>query len=336
MGGSLPARCPAGTRSNEALDSIELDAREHRGSDRGVEKLAAPGLPAWLDSELPFERYLVQVEEHRMHVMETGRGRPVLMLHGNPTWGYLWRHVVGRLKGEPLRLVMPDLIGLGLSDKPRDPGVHQLIQHGRWLGSLIRQMDLRDLILVVQDWGGAIGLSALLEQSERLAGLVLLNTVVGPPKPGIKPTLFHKFARFPGLSEIAFVGLGFPQVALGGAQGDRRSISGRVAKAYRWPLRMRADRQAPLALARMVPDSLQHPSIEPLERCQHLATSFGGPTAIVWGDADPILGGVRTHMQRLFPDAPMTRTGAGHFLQEEVPDEIAAAICDVAQRLDSA
>lgn len=275
---------------------------------------------------LPFERYVLPAGGQRLHVMETGTGRPVLCVHGNPTWGFLYRKVASALSGSGLRLVMPDLVGLGLSDKPRDPRVHTLENHARWLGALIDALDLSDVILVVQDWGGPIGLLPFEHRLERLSGLVVLNTVLGPPRPGFRPTPFHRFARLPVVSELAFRGLGFPQIALDRAQGDRTSIEGDVARAYRWPLRRVRDRVAPLALARMVPDSLEHSSVEPLRRCQALAEGFRGPTAIVWGDADPVLGRVRSHMQRLLPEARLTVTRAGHFLQEEVPSEIADAI----------
>ena len=93
---------------------------------------------------------------------------------------------------------------------------------------------------------------------------------------------------------------------------------------------------APLALARMVPDSPEHPSIEPLERCQAMVEAFDGPAAIVWGERDPILGRLLRRTQRLLPNAEVTTTQAGHFLQEEVPVEIAAAIRSVAARIEEA
>jgi haloalkane dehalogenase len=268
-----------------------------------------------------------------MHVMEAGEGRPVLMLHGNPTWGFLYRKVVQELSGEPLRLIMPDLIGLGLSDKPRDAAEHQLDHHADWLGELVDGLGLEGVVFVGQDWGGPIGLCALEKRRERLAGLVILNTVVGPPRPGFRPTAFHRFSQMPVLSDLAFRGLGFPETALWIAQGDKSSIRGKVARAYRYPLRRFRDRVAPLALARMVPDSLGHPSVPALERCQALVESFKGPAAIVWGDRDPVLGRVRRRVERLLPDAPVTLTQAGHFLQEEVPAEIARAVRDVASRI---
>jgi haloalkane dehalogenase len=132
------------------------------------------------------------------------------------------------------------------------------------------------------------------------------------------------------VSELVFRGLGFPQTALWTVQGDKRSIRGDVARAYRYPLRKLSDSAAPLALARMVPDSLEHPSIAALGRAQVVVTGYQGPAEVVWGDRDPVLGRVRTHIERLLPNARVTRTEAGHFLQEEVPGPIAAAIRRVA------
>ena len=164
--------------------------------------------------------------------------------------------------------------------------------------------------------------------------MVVLNTVVSPPRKGFKATAFHRFARMPVASDLAFRVLGFPQGALWAAQGDRSSIRGDVSRAYRFPLRGVRNNAAPLALARMVPDSFDHPSIEPLRRCQEFIETFDGPTSIVWGDKDPVLGTVRGWVEKLMPHAHVTRTSAGHFLQEEVPDEIAAAVLRVAGDLN--
>jgi haloalkane dehalogenase len=295
-----------------------------------------PPLPEWLDRQLPFRRSLVDVGGGvRMHVMEQGAGMPVVMVHGNPSWGYLWRKVARALDGEPLRVVIPDLVGMGLSDKPRDPSLHTIEQHARWLGALVDALGLDRFILVGQDWGGPIGLRVLADRPARAAGIVLGNTVIGPPRPGFRPTLFHRLARLPLVSDGLFR-LGFPENVMALAQGDRRSISGEVARAYRWPLRRFADRVAPLALARMVPDGPAHPSIAALARCLAFIDGFAGPIAIVWGDRDPILGSVRRFIERRLPQATVTRTAAGHFLQEEVPGELAAAVRQVAGVVRSA
>ena len=302
-----------------------------------MDKLPAPDLPEWIAKELPFTRYRVAVGDGlRMHVMETGRGRPVLMVHGNPTWGFLYRKVAMCLQGQGLRLIMPDLIGFGLSDKPRDFSVHTIRNHSKWLGSLIDQLEIDEVILVVQDWGGAIGVHPFTTRQNRLGGMVVLNTVLDAPAPGFKPTAFHRFSHMPILSDIAFRLLPLPQAALHVAQGDKSSIRGNVARAYRYPLRRFRDRVAPLATARMAVDRMGHPSIPALEECGELVASFDGPKAMVWGRRDPILARALKRTKALLGDPPVTETQAGHFLQEEVPDEIAAAVLDVNARLGRA
>ncbi len=291
-----------------------------------METLDAPALPDWLDEMVPFRRYAVRVGGRKMHVMEHGRGQPVLMVHGNPSWGFLWRKVAQRLDPGRFRCIMPDLIGLGLSDKPRDLQTHTLENHASWLGELVDALDLDDLLLAVQDWGGPIGMLAMSTRRERLSGIMLGNTAVSEPRADFKPTAFHRFSQMPVVSDFAFRVVGFPQIALGIAQGDSKSISGEVARAYRWPLRSIRDRAAPLALARMVPDSMEHPSIAPLVGVREFLTDVDVPIRVVWGTNDPILGGVLGWVRKLRPDAPVRKTKAGHFLQEEVPGPLAGAL----------
>jgi len=297
-----------------------------------TDRLPAPPLPDFIARSLPFRRSLVEAGGVRLHVMEAGEGAPVVLLHGNPTWGYLWRKVAARLQSAPLRLVMPDLAGLGLSDKPRDPGFHTLANHARIVGALLDATVRGPLVLVLHDWGGPIGLAALADRPGRLAGLVVTNTGVGPPRPTTRPTAFRRFANTPVVSDVAFRLLGFPQNALHLAQADRSSIRGEVARAYRWPLRHLADRVAPLALARMVPLGPDHPSGPALRRALAVATGFEGPAAIVWGERDPVLGRALRGVAEALPRATVTRVVAGHYPQEEAPGPIADAILDVARR----
>jgi len=294
-------------------------------------RLSPPPLPDFIARELPFRRHLVAVCGLRLHVMEAGAGPPVVLLHGNPTWGFLWRKVAARLAGARLRLVMPDLPGLGLSEKPRDPGFHSLENHARIFGALLDAVAPGRLVLALHDWGGPIGLAAAAERPGRLAGLVVTNTGVGPPREGTRPTRFHRFANLPVLSDVAFRLLGFPQNALHLAQADPRSIRGDVARAYRWPLRRIADRTAPLALARMVPLGAEHPSLPALRRSLAFASAFSGPAAIVWGERDPVLGRALRGVAEALPRAVVTRVDAGHYPQEERPGPIADAILDVAR-----
>ena len=262
--------------------------------------------------------------------MSAGDGPAVLLLHGNPTWGYLWRRVVARLADHGLRLVFPDLVGLGLSEKPRRAAEHTLERHAVRLGRLVEALGLERFVFVGHDWGGPIGLRMLADQPHRAAGLVLLNTVAGPPREGSRPTPFHRFAALPVLPTLVFRGLGFPQRFIAWAQGDPASIRGTTARAYAWPLRGWRNDVAPLALARMVPTRPGHPSIEPLRRVQAFVEGFDGHAAIVWGDRDPVLARALGRLSRMLPRAPVTRTPGGHFLQEEVPEAIAAAVRGVA------
>lgn len=298
-------------------------------------------LPHWLERELQatlpgLTRRVVEVRgpggNASMHVMERGVGLPVVMLHGNPTWSYLWRKVAARLDPSRYRVVMPDLVGLGFSSRP-EASAHTLDNHIAWFGDLLDQLggELGRFVFVGQDWGGPVGFGALLSRRERVSGLVVLNTAIGPPRQGFKPNLFHRFARWPVVSDLAFRVGQFPQAFMAIAQGDRRMELGAV-RAFVAPLVDPRSNHAPLMLARMVPDGHEHPSIPALMRSQEFVQGFDGPSAIVWGQRDPVLGRMLSWVEKNLPHAEVTKTQAGHFLQEEVPDEIAAAIERVAMR----
>lgn len=275
---------------------------------------------------VPFDRYRVEVEPGlAMHVMEQGEGRPVVLFHGNPTWGFLYRKVAAELRGEPYRLIMPDLVGLGFSDRPPHVGDHTFENHSRWMSSLLERLDLADAIAVVQDWGGPIGLHALSRQPGVMTGVVVMNTLIEPPKPGFRPSLFHRiFSTRAGELLSRYAGL--PQKALGFAQGDRKSISGDVARAYAYPLKRSRGNEAVAALVRMVADDIEHPTVAFQAEVRDYVAGFSGRSALVWGTRDPVLGRLLRRHERLLPDARVTTTSAGHFLQEEVPAEIAEAI----------
>lgn len=300
----------------------------------------APPLPARIAALLPFPRADYELTRGRhagleLHYLDAGPrdAEAVFLVHGNPTWSLLWRKVMLGLPHR--RCIAPDLLGFGLSSKPRRIEEHSVDGHADALCELIEALQLRRVLLVGQDWGGPLCAAIGARMPERVRGLVLGNTsVLVPERP--RGTWFHRFARIRGVSEVAFIGLGLPQRAMWTMQHDRGSIGGRVAHAYRWPLRRLADRIGPLALARLVPDDLRHPSIDALRRGQRWVEGFTGPMALVWGTNDPILGRALPRHRAAFPRATVTVTEAGHFLQEEVPDVLAAAIDGVWQRGESA
>lgn len=291
----------------------------------------APELPSWLAPAFPFRRRIARVDGMRIHFVDEGRGRPVLLFHGNPTWSFLWRHVIARLVPEGVRVIAPDLFGFGLSDKPRRPAAHSVAGHVDVMLALVRALELEDITFVCQDWGGPIGTGVASHDDKRVHGLVLANTAVLPSARPFRPKAFHKFSNVPIVSDVAFRGLGFPLQLLDRQQGDRRSIGRFEQRAYRWPFRHVADRAGPLGLARMIPTAEDHPSTAPIDRSGAWVESFRGPTALVWGVRDPILGRAIGRHERALPRAKVTRTEAGHFLQEEVPDVLAREILRIAK-----
>jgi haloalkane dehalogenase len=256
----------------------------------------------------------------------------VVFLHGNPTWGFLWRKVMLALDPASFRCMAPDLMGLGYSSRIT-ADEHTLEAHAAWFGGWLDAMQLREVIVVAQDWGGPIALRALADRPGLAAAIVLTNTVAGPPRADARPTFFHRFANSRGLSDLVFRLGGFPQRTLWMAQHDRSSISGVVADAYLYPLRGLANNVAPLALARMVPLGADHPSLAGLSRCRDFMAAFAGPIELVWGVRDPILGRVISHLERTLPDARVSRHEAGHFSPEEIPGPIADAVRSAAARI---
>jgi haloalkane dehalogenase len=302
-----------------------------------------PPLPDFLAAELPFARRQVRLTRgpdagRTIHAIDHGArdGRPVLLIHGNPTWCYLWRKVIAGLDPGRFRCVAPDLLGFGLSSKLLRARDHTLDRHLDALTQAVEALDLGPgTILVGQDWGGpmVVGVGARLLR-ERVAGIVLGNTsVLTPSLP--RGTWFHRFSRMPLVSDLAFRVAGFPLPVLHTAQGDKGSIAGDVLRAYRWPLDSPLTRAGMLGLARMVPAGVDHPSLPALRELERWVTAFEGPMALVWGTRDPILGRALKKHERAFPQAPVTRTDAGHFLQEEVPERLVDAILDVVARAEA-
>ena len=297
---------------------------------------ALPELPEFIVRQYPFRRRLWQLETgpdagRRLHLIDHGdpEGRAVLMLHGNPTWSFLWRRVIAAMPGGKWRFVAPDLLGLGGSSRLPRIEDHSVDRHADAIAELVQVLELQNVILVGQDWGGPIITGVGARLPERIAGVVLGNTAVILPRHP-RGAFFHRLARMPVISDILFRGLGLPERMLSRVQGDPASIRGDVARAYRWPLRTYRDRLAPLALARMVPDRADHPSYAAIQRGEAWLTAFEGPVSLVWGVRDPILGRALRRHRRALPRAEIVETEAGHFLQEEVPGELAAQIGRVA------
>lgn len=294
----------------------------------------APRLPEFIARQLPLARRAYRLERGAdagrvLHLIDEGpRDGPVVWLqHGNPTWSFLWRAVIARLPA--VRCIAPDLLGLGFSDRLAR-AEHTIERHGAALAELAGALGIDRAVLVAQDWGGPLLLEAARQRPGFAAGLLLANTAVVLPRHS-RGSTFHRVARLPGIGPLLFVLGGFPQNVLHRVQADRGSMRGDVARAYRWPLRHWRDRAAPLALARLVPVGDQHPSLAPMRRIEEWVRAFVGPFTLVWGERDPILGRALARHERALPRARVVRTAAGHFLQEEVPEVLAAEIRGLAQ-----
>lgn len=293
--------------------------------------MALPSIPEFITKQLPegTQRKTLMIEGHTIHYMERGEGLPVFLMHGNPTWSFLYRKIMAELDPTRFRCIAPDLVGLGFSSKPKDKAFHTLDNHQRIMAAFVKEVIDQPFVFVGQDWGGPIGLLASMQASHEMQGMVLMNTIIRPPKENFKSTSFHRFSRMPILSDVVFRGFHFPQRQLHRVQGHQDSIRGEVAKAYAYPIRRISENQAPLMLARMVPDGHDHPSVSFMRETDAFAAAYKNPVALIWGEKDPVLGRLHRAHQRLMPHASLEVTDGGHFIQEEYPDKIAAAVVQV-------
>ncbi len=295
-------------------------------------------LPDYAAKALPADHksYLVEVEPGiKIHVLEAGSGVPVYLQHGNPTNGLLYRKIWRELPTDQMRLIMPTMVGLGFSTKV-PASQHTLDNHIRWMSTALRQLGLDGVVYVGQDWGGAVGLGALMRSPELLKGMVILNTGWTAPKEKFELSRPHAIAATPILGEVLLENVVSVFDRLHETQGDPASFPPEVAALYARPVRDSGNRKAPLALMRMVPTGPEHPTSKPMADIERYARTLNIPTEIVWGMRDPILARALPTMKAMYPQARVTETQAGHFLQEEVPTEIAAAIQRVVTAVKSA
>jgi haloalkane dehalogenase len=254
----------------------------------------------------------------RMHYVDEGEGAPVLLLHGEPTSSYLWRAIIPQLPG---RKIAPDLIGFGRSDKPPEIGWYSYDRHVDSVARLVDALDLTELTLVVHDWGGPIGLRVAVEHPERIARLVILNTGIGG---GSAPS--ETWLRFRAV--VREVG-GALDVGRLVEAGTAHGLAEETRAAYDAPFPTAEAKAGVLAFPELVPTEPEHPNTEPMNRVRDALGRWTKPTLVVWGAEDPVLPpALAERFVRLIPGAegPVLIPGASHFLQEDRPDDVAAAI----------
>ena len=282
-----------------------------------------------------YKSYFVEVEPGiKVHVLEVGQGLPVFLMHGNPTSGFLYRKVVDYLPLDKVRVIMPTSIGLGFSSKV-PASQHTLDNHIRWINEVLIQLQISEVVYAGQDWGGPIGMGALALSPGLLKGAVILNTGFNAPSLNTDISPAHALVKTPVVGELILEVVFSMFERLGGVQGDPSSWSEEVIEIYGRPVYESGNAKAPLALMRMVTDGPDHPSTPALKMIENYVNELDIPAEIVWGMKDPILAKTLPMMINNFPEAPVTETSAGHFLQEEVPTEIAEALVRVITKVTS-
>jgi haloalkane dehalogenase len=271
-----------------------------------------------------FAPHYVQIGELRMHYVDEGPrdGAIVLCLHGEPSWSYLYRKMIPPLVSAGLRVIAPDLIGFGRSDKPASRDDYTFQRHVDWMVAFLDALELRDLTLFCQDWGGLIGLRLVAEHPDRFARVVASNTFLptGDQKPSQAFIAWRTFSQ------------SVPEFPVGKivSTGCARSVDPEVIAAYDAPFpdeRYKAGaRQFPL----LVPASPDDPAAAPNRAAWERLRTFPRPFLTAFGDSDPITRGADARLQAAIPGAAgqphTTIARAGHFIQEDAGEELAEVI----------
>lgn len=288
-------------------------------------------LPAPVRAAYPWTGAWLDVDGGRLHYLDEGpRDAPVMLaLHGNPTWSFYWRRLVERYAGA-YRVVVPDHIGCGLSDKPQD-WTYRLADHVGNVRRLVDHLDLHDVTLVVHDWGGAIGMGAATHAPERFQRFVITNTGAWRSL-RIPPSIAT--VKVPGFGALAVRGFnGFAGVAT-----IRATVKGLDAVAKQgllFPYGSWHDRIATLRFVQDIPLGAWHPSYPELGRIDDgLAGLRGHPMLVAWGDADfCFTPAFRREWERRFPDAEVHAwADVGHYVMEDAPDRLFAVLDPWLQR----
>jgi haloalkane dehalogenase len=291
------------------------------------------------DGTWPYEPNWFDSPDGRMHYVDEGPrgGRPVVMVHGNPTWGYLYRNFIPPLVEAGHRAIVPDHLGFGRSAKPSDPELYRIPRHAERLDALLESLDLGGATVVPQDWGGPIGLYWATRHPERVDGLFILNTWahgwsaerLPPGKDKIPLPLPLRLFRTPGVGEVLVKGLdAFKRGFLFG-QGvvHRERLTPTVKRAYRSVHQGWSERTAILVFPREIPITREGPVLAMnTEIEERLKRHFRSkPVHIMWAMKDPAF--LPSYLETLwldtFPDARATKLAdAGHYLQEDAYERI--------------
>jgi haloalkane dehalogenase len=274
----------------------------------------------------PFAPHYVEVGGLRVHYVDEGprAAAPVLMLHGEPSWSYLYRKMIPILTATGHRAVAPDLVGFGRSDKPVRRANYTYQRHVDWMRGVIETLDLRTITLVCQDWGGLIGLRLAAEHGDRFARIVAANTFLptGDTPPGDAFLAWQKFSQET------------PDFRVGGIVrgGCVTNLSPEIVAAYDAPFPDDGYKAGPRQFPMLVPISPNDPASAPNRKAWEALRRWKKPFLTAFSDSDPITRGADAVLQQAIPGAKgqphTTIVGAGHFLQEDKGEELARVVVD--------
>jgi haloalkane dehalogenase len=276
-----------------------------------------------------FAPHYVDVDGLRIHFVDEGAGPIVLLMHGEPTWSYLYRKMIPILVDAGLRTVAPDLVGFGRSDKPDDRKEYTYERHVDWMHGFLRELDLREVTLFGQDWGGLIGLRLVAEDADRFARVVASNTGL----PTGDQRMGEAFERWRNFSQTV------PEMPIGvivaGGCATAKLTPEEIA-AYDAPFPDESYKEGARQFPVLVPASPDDPAASANRRAWEALARFDKPFLCAFGDSDLITAGADARMREEIPGARgqphTTIEGAGHFIQEDKPAEIAEVIVGFVKR----
>ena len=270
-----------------------------------------------------FAPHYVEQDGLRMHYLDEGGGAgdPILLLHGEPTWSFLYRKMIPPL-ARAGRCIAPDYFGFGRSDKPTDSGWYSYDRHVDSIARLVAELDLQRITLVVQDWGGPVGFRLAVEQPERIARLVVMNTGIGARAPGEAWLRFQSFMRRVGTEIVAgqLVRLSLVQ-----------PVSDEVIAGYDAPFPVPESRVGIVQFPELVATSADHPSGPAMLRVRDALRGLDRRALVLFSDGDPIFSRRAAEvMAELLPGAELDPPveGAGHFLQEDRGEQLGERIAE--------
>jgi haloalkane dehalogenase len=275
-------------------------------------------------ADFPWQPRYTQIGDLRMAHVEQGEGQVVLLLHGEPTWSYLYRKMIPGLAAAGHRAIAPDLIGFGRSDKPARVEDYTYQHHMDWMLDWLEKNDLRDITLFCQDWGSLIGLRLAAENPDRFSRIVVGNGFL-PIADRTAPVAFRLWRAFARYTPV------FPVGRIVQA-GTAKPMSGEAIAAYEAPFPGEAYKKGARAFPRLVPTEPDDPAVPANRRAWEALAQWKKPFLTAFGKKDPILGWADKLLQAHVPGAQgqehVALKEASHFVQEDAGEELAQIIND--------